>query len=692
MSFARPPEDLGRLPLASLDFVSLDIETTGLDPKSARVVEIAATRVRAGRIEKAEQFSALVNPKMPIPKSSTAIHGITDNDVADAASFRQVAVDFAEWAGSCLFIGYGSDFDSAILKMEHARCNMFWSAPRILDVFRLVPLTSIRVENYGLETVARKLGKSTRDRHRALSDAVMTAEVFLTLIPLLREVSISTYAEAERAASRRRQVPTVLRVDAPPKSAELSIMDSFPFRRRVREVMSAPPATINCRALLSAAVAIMVERGITSLFVEIAGEFEYGILTESDVLRAINKNGADALSESVLTYCTKSLISVSDREFVYRAIVEMSVHGICHLGVRSDQGKLVGSATTRDLVSRKTLGAVTLGKGVKTAKSSAELGRIWSELSVVVHSLSRESVDARNICAIISRELRALTQRACELAELEIGPSPVPYAVLVLGSAGRGESLLAMDQDNAIVYADGSGENADHWFAELGRIASDLLDEAGVRYCKGGVMGANASWRMDVTRWQATIEQWLSRTDPSDILNADIFFDAVCVHGDPRIARQLKSDALNSAMNSKPFLNLLAKRAVQFDSPTGLFGRWRLDDNGRVDLKKCGIMPIFSAARTVALRHGIEPNSTLHRLRAAKAIQPEHAETCDDLIAAQGILLSAILNQQIRDLDSGVSLSNRVKPSELDAMETNQLKWALGRVYEIATILGVPTI
>ena len=61
---------------------------------------------------------------------------------------------------------------------------------------------------------------------------------------------------------------------------------------------------------------------------------------------------------------------------------------------------------------------------------------------------------------MISRELRALTARACELAEAEmaeagLGEAPAPYALLVLGSGGRGESLLAMDQDNALIYADG---------------------------------------------------------------------------------------------------------------------------------------------------------------------------------------------------------------------------------------------
>ena len=61
---------------------------------------------------------------------------------------------------------------------------------------------------------------------------------------------------------------------------------------------------------------------------------------------------------------------------------------------------------------------------------------------------------------------------------------------------------------------------------------SDILDAAGVPFCKGGVMAKNREWRKSVADWRATIDGWVRRQRPADLLNVDIFFDAVPVHGD----------------------------------------------------------------------------------------------------------------------------------------------------------------
>ncbi len=86
----------------------------------------------------------------------------------------------------------------------------------------------------------------------------------------------------------------------------------------------------------------------------------------------------------------------------------------------------------------------------------------------------------------MAREVGALTRRATVLAEERmaaagLGPPPTRYAMMVLGSVGRGESLLAMDQDNAIVFAEGEPDSAaDRWFAALGGHAAAILHEVGV--------------------------------------------------------------------------------------------------------------------------------------------------------------------------------------------------------------------
>ena len=121
---------------------------------------------------------------------------------------------------------------------------------------------------------------------------------------------------------------------------------------------------------------------------------------------------------------------------------------------------------------------------------------------------------------MISAEIGALTRRAAVLAERRMqadghGAPPCPYAVGVLGSAGRGESLLAMDQDNALMFAEGAPDGPeDRWFATFASHANDILHQVGVPYCKGGVMAKNAAWRGSMLTWRDRIADWIRRSKP----------------------------------------------------------------------------------------------------------------------------------------------------------------------------------
>jgi len=262
--------------------------------------------------------------------------------------------------------------------------------------------------------------------------------------------------------------------------------------------------------------------------------------------------------------------------------------------------------------------------------------------------------------------------------------------MLVLGSGGRGESMLAMDQDNAIVYAKGKPDgDEDRWFAKLGNRVADILDIAGVPYCNGDIMASNADWRHSVKHWQKTIQSWIKRQTPDDILNCDIFFDAVCVHGSIALADEVMDFAFELGSQSSAFLKLMSINACKDRSPLGLFGRFKLE-NGRMDLKKGGIMSIFSCARVLAIQHRIKKHSTPERLLAARAHQEKMNTIFDNLNDAHHIIFNVILQQQLLDIEAGVPPSNYVAPASLSGSMRKQLKWALERVPGVANLLGDP--
>jgi len=245
-----------------------------------------------------------------------------------------------------------------------------------------------------------------------------------------------------------------------------------------------------------------------------------------------------------------------------------------------------------------------------------------------------------------------------------------------------------MDQDNAIVFEDGAsgGAASDQWFEAFATRMNAILDEVGVPLCKGGVMVRNAEWRKSAAEWRRHIAAWLSRSNPEDIMNADIFFDAVAVYGEARLADELRRDAVAAAASSPAFLKLMSVNASLVDSPFGWFGRWRLED-GRFDLKKDGLLPLFSVARVLALKWRSLERSTPARLAMVRAKQPAHQDLIDRLLEAHRIILGAILHQQLLDIERGVPASNRVDPKQMSKLAKERLRWALGEVPNVGDLL-----
>ena len=261
--------------------------------------------------------------------------------------------------------------------------------------------------------------------------------------------------------------------------------------------------------------------------------------------------------------------------------------------------------------------------------------------------------------------------------------------MLVLGSAGRGESLLAADQDNAIVYASGvPGGPEDVWFKTLAVHIADCLDEVGVPYCKGGVMAKNAVWRHSVEGWRSVIDGWVRRQRPEDLLNVDIYFDGTVVHGDAALGEAILAHAFEVAGRAFDFQKQLAELARRWQPPFTWFGGVQTGPDGRIDLKLNGLMPIFTAARTLAIRHGIRARSTPERLRALVDLNIGSAQDIEALVEAHRSVMGVMLGQQLVDAEAGVPLSPRVALKRLDRAQKARLKTALQQVAIAVDLVG----
>jgi CBS domain-containing protein len=682
----------GATPLIALDAAALDTETTGLDTAKARIVQIGAIAVSHGRILDGRQIEVLVDPEIAIPAASTRIHGVTNAMVRNAPAFAAAWTAVQAFVEKRVVIGHAIGFDLSMLEREAARAGLAWQKPRSLCVRLLARLVEPGQVDRSLDAIAARLGIVITDRHSALGDARAAAEIFVALLPKLQERGIRTLAEAERACVEQRvELETGHRAGwaepvSRPAPPSFRSVDQFAYRHRVGELMSSPPVVVAPSVSVNDAIALMISRRISSLFVADPAEpglplDAYGIVTERDVMRLLASDGAKALAMPVDGIASRPLASIREQAFAYRAVGRMDRLKIRHLAVRHEDGRLAGVVSARDLLKLRASAAINLDDTIEHAASPAEMAAAWAMLPGVADALIAERIDARAIAEIISEELCAMTRRAAILAEAAMaddghGPPPCPYAVLVLGSGGRGESLLAADQDNAIVFAEGDPDGpADRWFARLGEKIADLLDQSGVPYCKGGVMAKNALWRGSLAHWKERVADWIGRSRPEDLLNVDIFFDLRPVYGDLALGEALFGHAYELGHARPEFAKSLGEQ-VEPGNPFTLFGGLQLE-GGRIDLKLHGLFPVVAMARTLAIRHGIHARSTRERLEGLIGLDIGGDEDMTAMLSAHSVLLALLLAQQSRDLYAGLPVSNRVELAKLDRAQRAELKAAL---------------
>ncbi len=196
----------GGLQLEDATYVVVDLETTGLTPRSARICEIGAVRLRG--FEPAETFSTLVNPRAPLDASIAALTGLADAELRRAPSSDIAVRRFLAFAGDAVLVAHNARFDLAFLDREVERLTGRRIAAPVIDTVGLARrLLAGRSPRASLAALSHFFGTSVEPCHRALPDARATAEVLLALIGLAQERGARTVSDlAALAATRARRV------------------------------------------------------------------------------------------------------------------------------------------------------------------------------------------------------------------------------------------------------------------------------------------------------------------------------------------------------------------------------------------------------------------------------------------------------------------------------------------------------
>ena len=173
-------------------YVVFDIETTGFSPVKNRIIEIGAVKVVEGKI--VDRFSTFVNPRVPIPFRIEQLTSINDEMVMDAPGIEEVLPEFLKFCEGTIFVAHNANFDMSFIMENAAQLNIELH-PTYVDTVGIARVLLPHQAKHTLDAVAKTMGVSLENHHRAVDDAEATAEIFVKFIPLLEQRNCHTLAD-----------------------------------------------------------------------------------------------------------------------------------------------------------------------------------------------------------------------------------------------------------------------------------------------------------------------------------------------------------------------------------------------------------------------------------------------------------------------------------------------------------------
>jgi CBS domain-containing protein len=450
----------------------------------------------------------------------------------------------------------------------------------------------------------------------------------------------------------------------------------------VSKLITRPPVMIEAQQSVQTLAITMTEETVSSmLVVESMAEGEeasvVGIVTDRDLRTRVVAEGLP-LDTPIREIMSDDLITIEASHFVFEAMLTMLKNNVHHLPVLSG-GKPIGVIGISDIIRYESHNSLFVVSSIFDAPSISAMAQLKSDMQASFVRMVNEDANSHMIGSAMSVIGRSVKQRLLEMAEESLGPPPVPYCFLALGSMARDEQLIVTDQDNALILSDDYDEKLHgDYFLQLSRFVSDGLAECGYKYCKGNIMATNQRWRQPLSVWRDYFTQWIDSPTPETLLNSSIFFDLEGVAGEVRYADELRHLIANKARQSPHFLACLTRNALQRTPPLGFFKDFVLETDGEhrntINLKRRGTAPLSDLIRVHALAIGSMALNSFERLDdiIAANILPEGRGP--DLKDALEFISMVRIQHQAKAIEKGKKPDNNIKPSKISPFERRNLK------------------
>ena len=438
------------------------------------------------------------------------------SDVMEKAA-RSCSVDFFP-KGEMLFTQDETIADSLLLIQRGGVRNF------VRDEHGAETLVDLRGEGSSLGEMSIIENKPSTMNTQAVEDTFvirMPREVFMETLETracVAQFYLKNFSEnyLSKAFMEMRQRRTVVTTES----------GLYLFRAHVGELAAKKPVVIPFGRSIQQAAGEMTKFNVGSLLIQEPSGGMAGIVTDTDLRKAVAL-GLDYATPAE-TIMSTPVATIEEHEVCFDALLKMMERHIHHLAVTRN-GQVTGMITSHDIMVKQGKSPLAIFREIMGRQEIEELYPVSSMVPEVVRTLVQEGAKAGNITRLITVLNDMILERVLTMLIKKLGPPPVPFCWLLMGSEGRKEQTFATDQDNALVYNDSEHEaiqRAAHiYFTAFAEQAIGHLVACGFPPCQGGIMANNPKWLMPLSRWKQTFADWISVPEPMQVLHSTIFFD-----------------------------------------------------------------------------------------------------------------------------------------------------------------------
>ena len=458
------------------------------------------------------------------------------------------------------------------------------------------------------------------------------------------------------------------------------------FNQPLSQIYSRDPVFCDAEMSIRDTASAMARQKSSYAFIRTSGSRQVGIVTEKDFARKVIARGYP-IDKPVSTIMSAPLRSVSDKALVFEAMMTMMEADFQHVGVIDANDNVIGMLSNKDILAYQGQSPLFLLREIQMAPDMHQIIEKHEKLPGLVRSLIHSGATAKNVTRFITTVSDTILNKLMSMTLDEMGPPPVPFVFMIMGSEGRQEQTLKTDQDNAIVYQDPQTDVAtavNTYFLTFGEMACDFLNQAGYDFCTGGVMAKNPKWCQPLSKWKAYFSDWIHAAEAEDLLQASIFFDFRHGFGDASLIDQLRRHLFGSLKGWSGFFRHLTENALHFKPPIGFFRNFVVESKGRhrnaFDVKSA-MTPIVDFARVYALNNSIAETNTLERLNQLRIRKIISQQEYEELEKAYSFLMQLRFVRQITAImDDNHRPDNYINPKKLTRIEQTMLKEIFKRV------------